>query len=955
MSRYTPLLLFASLIVWHSAHADNDKVDFVKDVFPVLETHCVSCHTADDAEGGLVMETFAGLLRGGKSGASITAGVPDSSRLLLMASGKMEPKMPPDDEGLSESELELLSRWIEQGAHGPDGEMPLKRDLRTPKIPTADGVSTPITALAQSSGKKPLRALARFGHIEIHDSNGELVTRIDALDGKVNALSFSRDGKRLLAASGVTGGYGRALIFDVDSGKLLTEMVGHRDTLYAAEFNPDETQVATAGYDRNIILWDIQSGEQIRVFRGHNGAIFDLDFSPDGQVLVSACADETVKVWHVATGRRLDTLGQSEGEVFAVRVTADGKHIVASSADNRLRVWQLKSVESPTINPIIATRFLDETPIVDFALSHDGSFLVSLSESGNAKIVRTEDWQLAHTLSPLGEMASDLLIDPNDQSVTVSLMNGELVSRDLPKMGTLRDEDDLQVLKKIYLDLEDPKSLSESDLAKSQADSFSESEPLLLPRGAIVSGSLDSAGETDRYRWSCSKGEVWAIEADAISGSQLDPFVSILDADGASVLRVQLQAVRDSYFTFRGKDSKQVGDFRIFNWQEMTLGEYLYSGGEVTRLWMHPRGPDSGFNVYPGEGERWTYFGTSSATHALGEPAYIVQPLAPGQKPYANGLPVFDIFYENDDDPRRTGGKGSRIIFTAPDDGLYTIRIGDTRGQGYQGQGFQGQDSVVGSRANDGDSVETSGVMDLQGPLDYKLTLRAAQPSFKASVVPISKALHRGTGREFTVRVERIDGYEGPVTFDIPDLPPQFHANTPLTIEPGQRYATGTIWIPEDVSPWQGEPNPVVVASATILGRLVERNVAAIGPLKLAPEPASAVPSIQPVDRDVAENENWTLQVRRGQTVAARVVLRRGEKYNNETSFGKENSGRNASQGVYVDNIGLNGLLVLKDANERKFFLTADSSAVPGKRSFFLTANVNGGVTAFPITVEVLP
>ncbi len=100
--------------------------------------------------------------------------------------------------------------------------------------------------------------------------------------------------------------------------------------------------------------------------RGHNGAIFDLAFSPDGEVLVSACADETVKVWNVDSGERLDTLSQPEGEVFATAITLDGKYILAASADNRLRVWELRSKKRPRINPIVATRFIDETPLVNF-------------------------------------------------------------------------------------------------------------------------------------------------------------------------------------------------------------------------------------------------------------------------------------------------------------------------------------------------------------------------------------------------------------------------------------------------------------------------------------------------------------------------------------------------------------------------------------------------------------
>ena len=123
--------------------------------------------------------------------------------------------------------------------------------------------------------------------------------------------------------------------------------------------------------------------------------------------------------------------------------------------------------------------------------------------------------------------------------------------------------------------------------------------------------------------------EQWAIDVDASKESPLDPIVTILDADLQPVLRTQLLATRESYFTFRGKDSMQVGDFRLFNWQEMHLDDYLYSSGEVTRLWLYPRGPDSGYNVYPNEGQRWTYFGTTHTTHALGEPAYVGSPSIP--------------------------------------------------------------------------------------------------------------------------------------------------------------------------------------------------------------------------------------------------------------------------------------------------------------------------------------
>ena len=891
-----------------------DPVDFQRDVLPILQTHCVGCHSDDDAEGGLSIDSYKALMRGGDTGLALTAGATSSSRMLLMLAGKLDPVMPPEgEERPTEVEIETLTTWIEQGAVGPQGDVPLKRSLRTPKIETTDGVPLPITAIATSDDGR-LRAVARYGTIEVSDSHGTvLATMTDSL-GKVNSVRFSADGTRVLAATGVTGAYGAAVLFAADTGELIREMVGHRDVLYAAEFSPDQSLIATAGYDRKILLWDTETGRQRRQLSGHNGAVFDLAFSPDGGVLISGCADETVKVWHVETGSRLATLSQPEGAVYAVTVTPDGKRILAASADNRLRVWRLRSKTKPQVNPLLATRFVDESSLVDFAMTADEKTLVVLSESGNLKLLETSGWNPTTVLQPLGESGSELVIDPDGDRVWIATMDGRLVTRALPKTTSIGDAKRKQ-LESIYMDLGDPTQIDEPTHLPGEAVS--------VPRGVIVQGEISEPGQSDLYEWTARAGEVWAIDADATDKSRLDPIVSVLDGDDRPVLRTRLQAVLDSYFTFRGKDSRQINDFRLFNWRDMQLKQYLYAAGEVTRLWMYPRGPDSGYNVFPGEGNRWTYFGTTHTTHALGEPAYVVRALGSGEQPTANGLPVFDIFYENDDDPMRRVGKNSRLLFTAPVDGRYKVSVRDTRGDGDNGFG-------------------------------YRLAIRAAAPGFNPTAKVSNGKILRGSGREFIVRVDRIDGFDGPVTFDFIDLPEPLVSNTPLTIEPGQGFAVGTIWAPQTAEGWDGTVSPTLVATAEVAGRRVERHVGKVGDLELG-DPPKAIPTLHPIDRDVADGEDWTLPLRRGETVPARIAVRRQEGFTNEISFGKENSGRNTTHGVYVDNIGLNGLLVRANESDRDFVITADATARPGRRSFFVTGAVDGNVTTYPITIEVLP
>ena len=162
----------------------------------------------------------------------------------------------------------------------------------------------------------------------------------------------------------------------------------------------------------------------------------------------------------------------------------------------------------------------------------------------------------------------------------------------------------------------------------------------------------------------------------------------------------------------------------------------------MVKLWLYPRGPDSGFTVYPGFGNRHTYFGTSGLTHALGEPCYVVEPIPAGAEPVPNGLPVYTLFYENDDDPKRRLGSDSKLTFTAPADGKYRVRIGDVRGFG--GEGFH-----------------------------YELIARAPAPSFKVTHNRDAKKeipLAPGTGKEFIVKVERYDGFEGPIEVSVEGL-----------------------------------------------------------------------------------------------------------------------------------------------------------------------------------------
>lgn len=97
-------------------------VDFIHEVKPVLEKHCYSCHGPDKQKSGLRLDIKSEALRGGDSHAPniIPSKAKDSPLIQFIASTDEDTQMPPKGERLAASEIDLLTRWINEGAVWPD-------------------------------------------------------------------------------------------------------------------------------------------------------------------------------------------------------------------------------------------------------------------------------------------------------------------------------------------------------------------------------------------------------------------------------------------------------------------------------------------------------------------------------------------------------------------------------------------------------------------------------------------------------------------------------------------------------------------------------------------------------------------------------------------------------------------------------------------------------------------
>jgi hypothetical protein len=443
--------------------------------------------------------------------------------------------------------------------------------------------------------------------------------------------------------------------------------------------------------------------------------------------------------------------------------------------------------------------------------------------------------------------------------------------------------------------------------------------------GRFSLGSQSS--DADYFKFRAKAGEHWIIETLAAQrGSPADTKIEILDPSGKPVQRVLLQAVRDSAITFRGIDSTTT-DCRVENWQEMELNEWLYLQGEVVKLFRAPQGPDSGFLFYSLNGKRHCYFDTSATAHPVEEPCYIVEPHAPGARLAANGLPVFPLYYANDDDGERKLGTDSKLHFTPAADGDYIVRVSDSRG--YSGERYV-----------------------------YSLFIRSARPDFGVTLSGANPTVNPGSGQAFNVSAERIDGFDGEIKIEISGLPPGFAASTPLTIEAGHTSASGTIYCDLNAPDPGKTMTSKITATAMIDNRSVSHDVNNFGAIKRGSPPplfvsferesSSRAVSTGSAMAQIDSEKPLEITIAPGQTVPAWLRIKRNG-HNDLVTFTVEN----LPHGVIVDNIGLNGVLIPKEQSEREIFLSAAKWVPETDRLCYAVENQTGRQTSRPVMLHV--
>lgn len=399
----------------------KEPVLYDKDIEPIFVKKCLVCHSGQVKEGKLDLDTYEGLMKGGKRGKTVIPGKAGDSLLVKTVGRTGKPFMPPPKDKnqppVSPEELALIKLWIDQGAKAPATVR-----VRPPPVLTALPPSVrPVRALAISPDKT-LLAAGRGNQIHIYEANSgkHLRTLLDpavaTADKKpvpgahlsiVESLAFSPDGKLL-----VSGSFQKVKFWDPQSGEVKQKLTGFADRVVTLAFSPDGKLLATGGgaatEDGEVKIFEVPEGKLLVDLKqsdprnNHSDTVFGVCFSPDGKKLATCGADKFVKVFELPAGKFVKSFEGHTHHVLDVGWMADGKLLASAGADSPsatspgpgiIKVWDYeKGEQTRTINnahtrQITRLLFIGKTNKV-----------VTCSADQTIKIIRANDGGMERTI-----------------------------------------------------------------------------------------------------------------------------------------------------------------------------------------------------------------------------------------------------------------------------------------------------------------------------------------------------------------------------------------------------------------------------------------------------------------------------------------------------------------------------------------------------------------------------
>jgi WD40 repeat protein len=118
--------------------------------------------------------------------------------------------------------------------------------------------------------------------------------------------------------------------------------------VYALDWSPDGTTLATGVYFGGVTLWDVAFGERVsRMTTGEDSTVNSLAWSPDGKLLLAGLHEGAILVWDATSGDERASLDPAGQIVYGVAWSPDGTLLAAATFGGSIFVWDAADLSLP--------------------------------------------------------------------------------------------------------------------------------------------------------------------------------------------------------------------------------------------------------------------------------------------------------------------------------------------------------------------------------------------------------------------------------------------------------------------------------------------------------------------------------------------------------------------------------------------------------------------------------
>ncbi|KAH7566652.1 hypothetical protein JRO89_XS08G0209200 [Xanthoceras sorbifolium] len=164
--------------------------------------------------------------------------------------------------------------------------------------------------------------------------------------GEVNCVKWDPTGTLLASCSDdIT-----AKIWNMKQDKYVHDLREHSKEIYTIRWSPTGTGtnnpnqqliLASASFDSTVKLWDVELGKLISSLNGHRDPVYSVAFSPNGEYLASGSLDKSMHIWSLKEGKIVKTY-TGNGGIFEVCWNKEGDKIAACFANNTVCVLDFR-------------------------------------------------------------------------------------------------------------------------------------------------------------------------------------------------------------------------------------------------------------------------------------------------------------------------------------------------------------------------------------------------------------------------------------------------------------------------------------------------------------------------------------------------------------------------------------------------------------------------------------